>query len=92
MYVYINVFRQKAISLLQLNLIYFIDATNVRYINQNDLDKAAMKYAEEEKRGKTAPARERRRNWLKESVEVKTHRGEKYHLKAPGKTFLTPQV
>jgi len=38
----------------------------------------------EKNRGKTAPARERRRNWLKESVDIKTARGERCKLKAPG--------
>ncbi|XP_069124311.1 katanin-interacting protein-like isoform X2 [Argopecten irradians] len=41
------------------------------------------KREEEQKRVKTAPARERRRNWLKESVELQTARGEKCRLKAP---------
>lgn len=40
---------------------------------------------EEQKRLKTAPARERRRNWLKESVVLQTARGEKCRLKPPGK-------
>ncbi|XP_078316471.1 katanin-interacting protein-like isoform X4 [Crassostrea virginica] len=38
---------------------------------------------EEKNRVKTAPARERRRNWLAGSVNIKTERGERCRLKAP---------
>lgn len=38
----------------------------------------------ERNRAKTAPARERRRNWQAASVEIKTERGENRRIKAPG--------
>ena len=42
----------------------------------------------ERNRAKTAPARERRRNWQAGSVEIKTERGEKRKVKAPGQIML----
>ena len=38
-------------------------------------------------RARTAPARERRRNWNMESVDINTNQGQKKHLKAP--TYLS---
>jgi len=38
----------------------------------------------ERNRAKTAPARERRRNWMAGSVEIKTERGENRRVRAPG--------
>ncbi|XP_061197501.1 katanin-interacting protein-like [Saccostrea echinata] len=62
------------------------DVSQKRVISHRDLEVIAAeekRKIEEKKRVKTAPARERRRNWLAGSVNIKTERGEKCHLKAP---------
>lgn len=47
---------------------------------------------EEKNRVKTAPARERRRNWLAGSVNIKTERGERCRLKAPGNHWCKKNI
>ncbi|XP_056018588.1 protein KATNIP homolog isoform X4 [Ostrea edulis] len=62
------------------------DIHHKNVIDHRDLDRLAAdekRRMEEKKRVKTAPARERRRNWMAGSVNIKTERGEKCHLKAP---------
>ncbi|CAG2250434.1 CTPS [Mytilus edulis] len=62
------------------------DVSNKRVLNLEDLN--AISQLERQKmaernRAKTAPARERRRNWQAASVEIKTERGENRRIKAP---------
>lgn len=68
-------------------LLMFVDIHQKRVLDHKDLAILAAeekrKY-EEKNRVKTAPARERRRNWLAGSVNIKTERGERCRLKAPG--------
>lgn len=69
-------------------IVCVIDIHHKNVIDHRDLDRLAAdekRRMEEKKRVKTAPARERRRNWMAGSVNIKTERGEKCHLKAPGK-------
>ena len=66
---------------------FFSEVGNKRILNMEDL--TAISNYEKEKiaernRAKTAPARERRRIWMAESVEIKTERGENRRVKAPG--------
>lgn len=68
-------------------LIWFVDIRQKRVIDHRDLNLIAAeekRKMEEKNRVKTAPARERRRNWLAGSVNIKTERGERCRLKAPG--------
>lgn len=67
--------------------IWFVDIRQKRVIDHRDLNLLAAeekRKMEEKNRVKTAPARERRRNWLAGSVNIKTERGERCRLKAPG--------
>nr|XP_034314743.1 protein KIAA0556 isoform X5 [Crassostrea gigas] len=62
------------------------DIRQKRVIDHRDLNLLAAeekRKMEEKNRVKTAPARERRRNWLAGSVNIKTERGERCRLKAP---------
>jgi hypothetical protein len=66
---------------------FFSEVGNKRVLNMEDL--TAISNYEKEKiaernRAKTAPARERRRNWMAGSVELRTERGENRRVKAPG--------
>lgn len=72
-------------------LLMFVDIHQKRVLDHKDLAILAAeekrKY-EEKNRVKTAPARERRRNWLAGSVNIKTERGERCRLKAPGMMLI----
>ncbi|KAK3089923.1 hypothetical protein FSP39_007664 [Pinctada imbricata] len=62
------------------------DVTKKRMIGLHDLEMLAAdekRKAEEKRRLKTAPARERRRNWMAGSVDIKTERGERCKLRPP---------
>ncbi|XP_052071709.1 katanin-interacting protein-like [Mytilus californianus] len=62
------------------------DVSNKRVLNLEDLNAISQMERQkmaERNRAKTAPARERRRNWQAASVEIKTERGENRRIKAP---------
>lgn len=68
----------------------FTDVSRKKVLDHRDLEIiAAEEHAKymEQKRGRTAPARERRRNWIAESVDIKTDRGDKRRIRAPGITL-----
>ena len=52
-------------------------------LSQLEAETEASKYL-----SKTAPDRSRRKNWQAGSINLKTHRGEKIHVKAPGKIHV----
>ena len=62
-----------------------IEGSRKEYLTPEEFDDVEAEEIRSKLRANTAPTKGHRKNWNAGSVDIKTHRGEKVKVRAPGK-------
>ena len=71
-------------SMLIISSYYSSQGSQRDHLTHKELDNIVVEQIKSKLRANTAPTKGHRKNWNAASVDIKTHRGEKVKVKAPG--------